>query len=61
MMRAGDAAEVAKSALSKVGKSVTNAARALIPQETDKRDTPPARPPGSYGRADGNFGALNPW
>ncbi|BDA47500.1 hypothetical protein COCOBI_10-3480 [Coccomyxa sp. Obi] len=59
---AKDAANLAASAVSKVGKSVSNVVRSLVPapQEQQRRQ-PPSRPQRSYGNAEGDYGKLNPW
>ncbi|EIE23588.1 hypothetical protein COCSUDRAFT_53399 [Coccomyxa subellipsoidea C-169] len=57
---AKDAAELAASAVSKVGKSISSAVRSLVPQEQQQKQQP-LRPQRSYGRSEGDYGKLNPW
>ncbi|KAK9905622.1 hypothetical protein WJX75_003275 [Coccomyxa subellipsoidea] len=57
---AKDAAELAASAVSKVGKTVSSAVRSLVPQEQQRKQQPSQRQR-SYGSADGDYGKLNPW
>ena len=58
---AGDAVGVARSALSKLGKSVSQAVGSLVPTEQQETRPPPRPPQRGYGRSNGNYGQLNPW
>lgn len=59
-LSAGDAADLAASAVAKVGKSVSSAVRSLVPQQQQQKQPPP-RPQRGYGRQDGDYVKLNPW
>ena len=56
----GEAAGVAKSALGKLGKTLSDTVTALVPQT---KQSPPARSPPRqrYGRSDSEYGRLYPW
>ena len=58
---AGDVAGAAKAAVSKLGKSLSQAVGALVPKDQEESRPPPRAPQRGYGRSEGDYGQLNPW